>query len=197
MIKVGRINKNGEIEREYYGQGDIFKDEEAFLKKEGVCYVAELSDEKYTYDDFIKIANNNLKLAKLLFEFVDWQSPSTLYNDWLNDDEIKECDECKRTFITEGDEDMECPYCNEDKKGKKCICDQTDCILSAELTYKGNTIFADLRFDLDEEERHELDINIGFMDPETLEIHDSEWSKSLPIKYCPMCGKDLKYRYCY
>lgn len=37
------------IEREYYGQGMIFKDEEAYKEHpEQVCYVPELSDSIYT-----------------------------------------------------------------------------------------------------------------------------------------------------
>lgn len=197
MIKVGKIKENGEIEREYHGQGHIFKDQEAFYEKDGICYVSELSDTQYTYDDFVRIANNNLTLAKLLFDFVNWQSPSTLYDEWLSISEIKECDNCKKTFLTEGDEDMECPYCDNNKEENKCICAETNCILSTELEYKGDTIFADLRLDLDHEEKSELDINIGFINPETRKVQHSVWSDSLPIKYCMVCGQNLKYRHCY
>lgn len=115
MIKVGSI-ENGKIEKCFYREGLIFKDEEAFLKKEGTCYVAELSDEEYTYGDFIKIAKNNEELASQLFYNVCWESPYTLYDQWLNDGEIKECDKCAKTFITEGDKDMECPCYNKNNK---------------------------------------------------------------------------------
>lgn len=42
------------IDREYYRQGFIFKDEEAFLNfPDKVCYVPELSDEGYTRQSFL------------------------------------------------------------------------------------------------------------------------------------------------
>ena len=55
MLKVGNYTpKTGEIEREGYGQGYIFKDEDAFLNRpDDVCYIAELSDETYTKNDIL------------------------------------------------------------------------------------------------------------------------------------------------
>ena len=44
------------IDRDYYRQGWIFKDEDAFQNRpDDVCYIPELSDEKYTRNDILKI----------------------------------------------------------------------------------------------------------------------------------------------
>ena len=77
MLKVGNYNpKTGEIEREGYGQGYIFKDEDAFLNRpDDVCYIAELSDETYTRNDIVSICKGNEEIATEVFNNVDWQSP--------------------------------------------------------------------------------------------------------------------------
>lgn len=90
--------------------GYCYKNEDNFNKKEGVCYIpeyaikeetgvikietnndfydyykiADLYPNYYTYDDFIKLVDNDEKKASILFEMVDWQSPeSLLYElDW-------------------------------------------------------------------------------------------------------------------
>lgn len=111
MIKIGSI-ENNEVERCFYREGLIFKDEEAFLNKSGICYVPELSDDMYTYADFLKIANNNCELAKALFYNVCWESPYTLYDMWVNDGEVIECTCCNNVYLTDGDDEMPCPKCN-------------------------------------------------------------------------------------
>lgn len=196
MIKIGEILENGEVLKDCYNEGLIFKDEEAFKNKEGICYVAELDDKKYTYDDFLDITKRNLTIAKELFYNVNWQSPSTLYEEWLNCGEIIECDTCKKAYLTDGDEDMECPYCNKKEDEVKCKCYETDCILSVDMDYNGQKIFADLRFDTDDE-RHELDVNVGVCDCNTNKPIKSNWSESLPLRFCPFCGIEFKYRDCY
>lgn len=108
---VGSIDKNGEVIREFWRQGEIYKNDEAFINKVGVCYVPELSDYNYTYEDFLNIAKGNIKITNVLFEMVDWQSPETLYDDLLNNKEIIECDNCNKPYLTDGDEEKECPYC--------------------------------------------------------------------------------------
>lgn len=81
-IKIGSYDKiTNKIEREATAQGYVFKDEEAYIKGCGVCYIPELSDEKYTREDFLRIANGNIDIANMLFEMVDWQSPETLYDE--------------------------------------------------------------------------------------------------------------------
>tara|TARA_R100001163_G_C4906842_1_gene92926 strand:- start:271 stop:498 length:228 start_codon:yes stop_codon:yes gene_type:complete len=62
--------------------GYCFKDRKAFNNKKGICYIPELSDQKYTYSDFLRIANSNKTLAQNLFDIVDWQHPETLLDEW-------------------------------------------------------------------------------------------------------------------
>ena len=57
MLQIGKYTapQDGRpaiIQREFYGQGYIFKDEAAFLSHpDQVCYVPELSDTAYTRND--------------------------------------------------------------------------------------------------------------------------------------------------
>lgn len=78
---IGSYNSiTGEIERGGTAQGFVFKDYEAFqTKSKAVCYIAELDDEKYTYEDFLRIGGSEIS-AQNLFEEVDWQHPETLFS---------------------------------------------------------------------------------------------------------------------
>jgi hypothetical protein len=89
---VGYYNETtGEYIKAFAGQGDFYLDYDAFVNKtDEVCYIPELFDTHYTYIDFIKIAKNNEELAWYLFNTVNWQSPETLFNDLVIDDEIDE-----------------------------------------------------------------------------------------------------------
>jgi len=89
---VGYYNEStGEYIKDFSGQGCFYLDYDAFVNKtDEVCYIPELFDTRYTYVDFIKIAKSNEKLAWYLFTTVDWQSPETLFNDLVLDDEIDE-----------------------------------------------------------------------------------------------------------
>ena len=94
MLKVGNYNpKTGEIEREGYRQGYIFKDEDAFLNRpDDVCYIAELSDETYTKNDILSICKGNEEIASEVFYNIDWQSPememeSLIEIKWIQYDE--------------------------------------------------------------------------------------------------------------
>lgn len=99
------------IDREYYRQGWIFKDEEAFLHHpEQVCYVPELSNEGYTRQDFLAMCNGQEELAEFLFEMVDWQSPETLKSELLATYEIDFCPVCKKYYFMQG-EQIPCPIC--------------------------------------------------------------------------------------
>ena len=40
---IGTITENGFVEKDYSAQGIIFKDYDAFEKKEGICYIPELT----------------------------------------------------------------------------------------------------------------------------------------------------------
>lgn len=72
----------------------------------------------------------------------------------------------------------------------KCKCQETDCILSVDMDYNGEKIFADLRFDRDDD-RHELDINVGVYNNTTKQTIKSNWSESLYLRFCPFCGLEL------
>ena len=99
MNNIGYI-VNGIIHRGNSYNGSIYKNYEAYDSKSSEpCYVAELCDALYTYDDFLSLAKDfyernqqvrdNFKnyewIADELFESVDWQSPSTLLDEWEND----------------------------------------------------------------------------------------------------------------
>lgn len=115
-LKIGSYTPETEaqeaiIDREYYRQGWIFKDEEAFrLHPEQVCYVPELSDEGYTRQDFLAMCNGQEELAEFLFEMVDWQSPETLKSELLATYEIDFCLVCKKYYFMQG-EQIPCPIC--------------------------------------------------------------------------------------
>lgn len=121
-LKVGSYtppdkNGNGEkIVREYYQQGYIFKDEEAFYDVEHpdrVCYIPELSDTKYTRNDILQECNGQADLAEEVFGTVDWQHINSLLEDWFRDKELDICKKCGKMFNCYGvcyGADR-CPYC--------------------------------------------------------------------------------------
>ena len=115
-LKIGSYTPETEdqeavIDRGYYRQGWIFKDEEAFrLHPEQVCYVPELSDEGYTRQVFLAMCNGQEELAEFLFEMVDWQSPETLKSELLATYEIDFCPVCKKYYFMQG-EQIPCPIC--------------------------------------------------------------------------------------
>ena len=116
MLKIGSIEDNdGEyvIHREFYRQGMIFKDEEAYkFHKDQPCYSPELSDSVYTGNDFLEVCNCQQDLADELFEGVDWQHPESLKEDWFANGEWVECEGCGK-IINYGDgcNDTKCPNC--------------------------------------------------------------------------------------
>lgn len=111
LLKIGKINEDGTIERGHSDQGMIYKNEEAFINKSGVCYIPELNDIEYSYNDFLDIALGDEKIAGILFEAVDWQSPDTLVDEWLNDNELFYCNKCKQYYLGKGEEDKPCYKC--------------------------------------------------------------------------------------
>lgn len=87
------------IEREYYGQGMIFKDEEAYKNyPDRVCYVPELSDITYTRQDFLNLCDGNVEMADELFDNCDWQHPESLLEDWIVNGEWERCERCGVLF---------------------------------------------------------------------------------------------------
>lgn len=112
-IGICNVDRNGsitELQREFFGQGWIFKDWKAFRENQNVpCYVPELSDTVYTREDFMFLCDNQEEIAEKLFYEVDWQSPSTLMYEWEKDGEIDICDQCGRMFLSY--DVHKCPHC--------------------------------------------------------------------------------------
>ena len=120
------------IEREYYGQGMIYKNWEAYYDTahpDQVCYIPELSDSLYTRQDFLDICNGQPEIADRIFEEVDWQSPETCLEDqWY--EELAICPDCKKWYWCYDVE--KCPNCGNGKenemdqkteKPNKILCD--------------------------------------------------------------------------
>ncbi len=122
MVKVGRYvapDENGEgqvIYREFYGQGMIFKDEEAFSRGEtegscdDVCYIPELSDTLYSYNDFLEMCKGEKDIARWVFDCVDWQHPETYIDEMEAEGELDVCKQCGRMFLSYGK--RSCPRCH-------------------------------------------------------------------------------------
>ena|SRR5690625_401990 len=107
MEIIGELLKNNKAELEWFEQGFIYKDFDAYTyKEEKICYIPESGLEKdntiatsYTFKDYINIAEEYFKengfegdpwvLADYLFEFSTWQHPETLVEEW---DVMKEFD---------------------------------------------------------------------------------------------------------
>lgn len=78
--------------KDWYRQGWIFKDEEAFLfKPDECCYIAESdypNDEKhYTRTDIVQICRGDVEVATMIFYMLDWQHPETLYDEYIRENE--------------------------------------------------------------------------------------------------------------
>ena len=118
MVKAGSVVRKPDggwqIDREWYGQGYIFKDEEAFLTTpDAPCYVAELSDEVYNHLDILRICNGQEEIAKLCFDEIDWQHPETWLDEAIREDEFEMCPKCKKLYPMYG-ERCACPVCGTD-----------------------------------------------------------------------------------
>lgn len=122
-LKIGSstpANKDHEaiIDREWYSQGFVVKDEETFLKfPDKPCYIPELSDDVYTRNDLIALCAGNEELATQIFYALDWQSPSTELEQLCMDGELGWCPDCKKYYelpIMECDVEVnteKCPLC--------------------------------------------------------------------------------------
>ena len=115
-LKVGTYvpeteEKEAVIQREYYRQGWIFKDEAAFLfHADQVCYVPELSDGGYTRQDFMALCNAQEDFAAECFRAVDWQCPETWVDEQYREDEWGYCPVCEMIYDMAG-EVCACPVC--------------------------------------------------------------------------------------
>lgn len=107
------------IDRGYYRQGWIFKDEEAYLDEEHpdrICYIPELSDFLYTRKDFLNMCNGQSEIADRIFDEVDWQRPETCLEDqWY--EELSICPHCQKWYWCYGVD--QCPYCGKKHDGNE------------------------------------------------------------------------------
>ena len=110
-IPADNANGTKEIfEKEYYGQGMIYKNWDNFVNHpDEVCYVPELSNNKYTKQDLIDLCGGNTKMAEIMFDELDWQHPESLLADWECNGEIGVCDRCG--WIYSYDDELRCPNC--------------------------------------------------------------------------------------
>lgn len=109
---IPQTNDTAEIiGRDEYGEGLIFKDEEAYKTSlDKVCYIPELSDTKYTRKDFLDIVENQENIADNLFYNVDWQHPESLLQDYYASGEVDDCTKCGKIFACY--DKKECPHCH-------------------------------------------------------------------------------------
>lgn len=116
MIQIGKYTpahsgRKGLIQREFYGQGYIVKDEVAyFAHPEQVCYVPELSDTAYTHNDLLALCDSQESMARCCFDNVDWQCPETWIDEQFIMGEWVKCPACRRWVDTNAAK--ECPFCN-------------------------------------------------------------------------------------
>lgn len=110
--EIGKILKDGTIQKEYFRQGYIYKNYENFFKRDGICYVSEHDGNKIgetgvSYEGICNDILNYLVLSGIdvkkvpirtinemafdVFECVDWQYPSSLIEgDQYLDEYIKD-----------------------------------------------------------------------------------------------------------
>ena len=102
------------IDKQWYGQGNIFKSWDAFENRPNdPCYVPELSDNRYTYNDFMEICNYQKDRAKQLFEILDWQDPNSEIDCLFTDGLWGECREHGIVDLPDGDNGV-CPICGKE-----------------------------------------------------------------------------------
>lgn len=115
-VGVCKLNQDGKIiqlEREYYGQGMVFKSWDAYENRPSEpCYVPELSDAVYAAEDFLAMCNGQKHFADELFHGCDWQHPETLMEDWFRNNEWVKCPKCgKLVDYGDGCNETKCPSC--------------------------------------------------------------------------------------
>ena len=109
-VQIGQITKDPKtgktrIERDWYRQGWVVKDEEAFLlHPDQPCYVPELSDTVYTGDEIRRLCNHQEELARACFDLLDWQCPETFIEEQFRDLEWGWCPKCRKIVSLYGEE---------------------------------------------------------------------------------------------
>ena len=111
--KIDKDRNIAELQRDFFSQGWVFKDWEAFQNQpDAPCYVPELDDAVYTRNDFMELCGGQEEIAGELFYAVDWQSPSTLLNEWETAGEVDTCESCGKLFMAYNVK--RCPHCGAD-----------------------------------------------------------------------------------
>lgn len=127
-FKVGSYDpahngKKAKVEREWYGQGMVFKDEEAYWNRpDELCYMPELVDgpndpsQGYTHNDILAMCNGQEEFAWDCFVILDWQHPGSLIEENFANSEWGYCPKCKKLFWPKDDEGWDfnlihCPEC--------------------------------------------------------------------------------------
>lgn len=112
---IGEILENGEVIKNLTEQGMVYKNSKAFYQKlKEVCYIPELSDTRYTYEDFLSLTNGSEEVAEMLFATVDWQSPEVLLEESFAEGEVHNCLRCKKMYLSYNAE--YCPNCGQIKE---------------------------------------------------------------------------------
>ena len=82
MLQIGKYvpahnGREALIQREFYEQGYIVKDEAAYRSHpERVCYVPELSDTPYTHNDLLALCDGQEALARMCFDCLQATQPA-------------------------------------------------------------------------------------------------------------------------
>lgn len=84
-IKLDKYGNIVEIEREWYEQGYIYKDFNGIDNPNEVCYVPELREETYTFNEIVELCDNDVDFAITIFEELNWQSPEVLIEEYIQD----------------------------------------------------------------------------------------------------------------
>ena len=99
MIEIGNRIETPEgvfYELEYGGEGNIYKNEDAFLNRpDEVCYVpeyaaedredwrvSESSDGCFTHNSLLALCKGNEEVCQDLFYSLEWTYPTTLLEEW-------------------------------------------------------------------------------------------------------------------
>ena len=101
------------IDRGAYGEGFVYKNEDTFLHHpDEVCYIPELSDEKYTRNSLVEICGGNEELARSCFYELDWAHPESWLEDCLTSSILTKCEKCGFVYDNGDDEAAPCPRCS-------------------------------------------------------------------------------------
>lgn len=109
---IGELDRdNNRVKPGGTDQGFVYKNPAAFnAKSDEICYIPELAfedleaDEEgyyslddaryegagYTYQDILEICQDNERIAQSVFDFIDWQSPETAFDEGIREGEWEE-----------------------------------------------------------------------------------------------------------